>query len=78
MKKHNYHYAVICEDDLLPDKGIKHYGVIAENGNGDIAEVVHGITTKREFAERIAESCKIGSLSPRQLREVIEDLLADL
>ncbi len=78
MDVHNYHYAVICEDDLLPDKGIKHYGVIAENGNGDIAEIVHSITTKREFAERIAEKCEIGSLSPKQLREVIEDLLADL
>ncbi len=78
METNNYHFAVMCESDLLPDNGNKHYGIIAENGNGDIAEVVHRVSTKREFVECIVERCEHGSLSPRQLREVIEDLLSDL
>ncbi len=76
MKINSYRYAVMCESDSLSGK--KHYGIIAENGNGDVAEVVHRVSTKREFVEGIVERCEHGSLSPRQLREVIEDLLSDL
>ncbi len=49
------------------------YGIRVEGETGEVVTEIQDVTTDRALAERIAQRCANGQLSPCQLHDFIED-----